>query len=80
MSDDAPGTSAGSEAIRALAELRESPSPGFSGRVRNSIERRRLATELGDLSWRGLGLLLSEYFDLSIRLLRAEEPTEGGDP
>lgn len=72
------------EPIRQLAGLRESPQPGFKGRVRSSIERRRLTSDLTELSWQGLQLLLLEYIELPFRLLRPEapesvEPNERGD-
>lgn len=72
------------EPILGLASLTERPQPGFSGRVRTSIERRRLASELTELSWQGLRLLLLEYIDLPLRLFGAgtsdpEEPNKRGD-
>ncbi len=55
--------------IGELAELREPASAGFFGRIRGSIDRRRLGSELTDLSWQGLLTVLLEFVDLAMQMV-----------
>lgn len=52
-----------------LAEIGEPTSAGFFGRVRNSIDRRRLGSELTDLSWNGVLAVMLEFVDLAVQLV-----------
>jgi hypothetical protein len=67
------------EPIALLAELRESPRPGFFPRIRNSIERFRLGSELTELSWRGIALLVLEYLDMVFQLLGGDRRKSKGE-
>ena len=49
------------EPITMLLDLAEDPVPGFVGRIRNSLQRRLLASQLADLSWFTPVLVLLEY-------------------
>lgn len=55
--------------IGELAQIREPASPGFFGKVRGSIERRRLGSELADLSWNGVLSVMLEFVDLAVQLV-----------
>jgi len=55
--------------IGELAEIGEPTSSGFFGRVRNSIDRRRLGSDLTDLSWNGVLSVMLEFVDLAVQLV-----------
>lgn len=52
-----------------LSEIAEPPSGGFFGRVRNSIDRRRLGSELTDLGWNGVVSVILEFVDMVVQLV-----------
>ena len=52
-----------------LAEIAEPPSGGFFGKVRNSIDRRRLGSELTDMSWNGVLSVMLEFVDMAVQLV-----------
>lgn len=55
--------------IGELSDIRVPASTGFFGRVRGSIERRRLGSELTDLSWNGLISVVLEFIDLTAQMI-----------
>lgn len=55
--------------IGELADIRVPASTGFFGRVRGSIERRRLGSDLTDLSWNGLISVVLEFIDLAAQMI-----------
>lgn len=59
-----------------LADLREPASSGFFGRVRGSIDRRRLGSELTDLSWNGVISVMLEFVDLAVQLVTGAGTTD----
>ena len=52
------------EPIHELAELVETPTAGFAGRVRNSILRRGLTSDLVDYAWTGPLRVFWEYVEM----------------
>jgi hypothetical protein len=52
-----------------LAEIAEPTSKGFFGRVRNSIDRRRLGSELADMSWFGVLSVFFEFLDMTVQMV-----------
>ncbi len=64
----APGQDA-EHPIVELADLREQPSPGFLARIRGSIDRRRLGSDLAELGWKGLVAVLVEFIDFALQLV-----------
>ena len=59
--------------IAELADLRVKPGGGFFGRIRGSIERRRLGSELTDLGWHGLLAVVIEFLDLAMQVVTGSE-------
>ena len=57
------------EPIAQLAELSDEPRPGFLDRVRGSIDRRRLGSQVSGLAWHGLALVLLEFLAMMMTLL-----------
>jgi len=53
-----------SEPILELAELAETPSEGFEGRVKRSILRRHFASDLVSYAWFAPFRILLEYLGL----------------
>lgn len=62
--------------IGELAEIAEPTSAGFLGRIRGSIDRRRLGSELTDLSWNGVLSVMLEFVDMAVNLLTGSATTE----
>lgn len=65
-----------SEPILELAELSETPSDGFEDRVRRSILRRSLASDLASYVWFTPVRILLEYMGLLLTMI-GDSPTEG---
>ena len=65
-----------SEPILELAELSETPSDGFEGRVRRSILRRNLASDLASYAWFTPVRILLEYMGLLLTMI-GDSPKEG---
>jgi len=61
--DDEPG-----EPLVLLATLREDAPGGFLDRLRAAIRRRLLVVELAELSWRGVGGTVLEYFRIVVQI------------
>lgn len=59
-----------------LVDIREPASENFFGKVRSSIERRRLSSELTDLSWNGVLSVLFEFVDLAVQLIAGTGTTD----
>ncbi|MGB5173724.1 MAG: hypothetical protein WBQ30_03175 [Thermoanaerobaculia bacterium] len=59
--------------IRELADLRVSPDSGFVGRIRSSIDRRRLGSELTDLGWNGVLAVMVQFLDFAIQIITGSE-------
>lgn len=59
--------------ISELADLRVPPDSGFFGRIRSSIERRRLGSELTDLGWNGVLAVLIQFLDFAIQIFTGSE-------
>lgn len=57
-----------SEPILELAELAETPSDGFEGRVQRSILRRSFASDLASYAWFTPIRILLEYLGLVLSL------------
>jgi len=57
-----------SEPILELAELAETPSEGFEGRVQRSIVRRNFAADLASYVWFTPIRILLEYLGLALSL------------
>lgn len=55
--------------IGELVDIGEPTSSGFFGRVRNSIDRRRLGADLTDLSWNGVLQVMLEFVDMAVQLV-----------
>jgi hypothetical protein len=52
------------EPIAALAALREAPTAQFVGRLRGTVERRRLVGGAAEVAWSGVGAVAREYLSL----------------
>ncbi len=59
--------------IRELADLHVSPDSGFFGRIRGSIERRRLGSELTDLGWNGVLAVMVQFLDFAIQIITGSD-------
>ena len=66
------------EPIEALRDLAVDPSDGFLGRLRNSLRRRDLSSQVATLSWTGLGTVVLEFFRVIFAILEPP-PEEEGD-
>lgn len=64
------------EPIHELAELVEIPTPGFATRVRNSILRSGLTSDLMDYAWTGPLRVLWEYLQMLFSLFAGHESGE----
>ena len=64
--------------IHCLVELRETPSPEFLAGIRDSINRRVLATDAIDLGWLTLGRFLRECWSIVTGLAGGQRSK--GDP
>lgn len=73
MQDDrgraAPESSAIEEPIPELAEYAEPASPDLMRRVRNSVMRRGMASDLADYAWFAPLRILLEYLGVALTLL-----------
>jgi hypothetical protein len=65
------------EPIDELRELAEPPSAGFLDRLRRSLQRRSLSSQLASLGWSGLGAVLVEFLRM-IYALFEDKPTDRG--
>lgn len=65
--------------IAELGDLRESPSHGFFGRIRNTIDRRRLGSDLSELGWSGLLVVFLQYVDVAYQSIGGKGRQERGD-
>ena len=52
------------EPIELLRAVAVAPRPGFMGRIRASIQRRTLGSQLADLSWKAVTAVILEYLSL----------------
>ena len=59
--------------ISELADLRVSPDGGFFGRVRDSIDRRRLGSELTDLGWNGVLAVVVQFLDFALQIVTGSD-------
>ena len=57
-----------SEPILELRELEEAPSPGFEGRVRRSILRRTLASDMAGYVWYAPFKIILEYIGMVLSM------------
>ena len=55
--------------IAQLAQLAEEPAHGFLDRIRGSIERRRLGSDMTGLVWHGVALVLIELLAMVVTLI-----------
>lgn len=55
--------------IAQLAQVAEEPRQGFVGRIRGSIERRRLGSHMTGLAWHGVALIFIELVVMLATLL-----------
>ncbi len=62
------------EPIAELAALREDPSEGFAQRIRNSIQRRLLASQAADFSLRVFLTTLFDYLTAALDALHGQRP------
>jgi hypothetical protein len=62
--------------IGELADIGEPTSLGFFGRVRNSIDRRRLGSDLSELSWNGVISVMLEFVDMAVQLVTGTGTTK----
>ena len=62
--------------IGELADIGQPASSGFLGRIRGSIDRRRLGSELTDLSWNGVLSVMLEFVDMAVQLLTGSGSTD----
>jgi len=62
--------------ISELAEIGVPTSRGFFGRVRNSIDRRQLGSDLTDLSWNGVLSVMLEFVDLAVQMITGPGTTD----
>ncbi len=63
------------EPIAELGQLAEAPSAGFLERLRRSLQRRSLGSQLASLGWSGLGAVLLEFLRM-IYALFENKPTD----
>lgn len=66
------------EPIQELADLEETPTPGFFQRLVDSIERRLLGADLIDLARRAVREFFHAYWNLVMSLLKGDEKDDGG--
>ncbi len=62
--------------VEVLADLAQSPSSGFLGGVRRSIQRRIFVSQAADLSWNGPLLVLLEYLKALFELIKPTDTKE----
>lgn len=82
MADEPQGEPAAAEddhdePLAALAALREPPTAQFLGRLRGTVERRRLVGGAAEIAWSGVGAVALEYLSLLFGALGGR-PTQGG--
>jgi len=66
------------EPILELRELEEAPSAGFLGRLRASLRRRELGSQLVSLGWSGLGAVVLEFMRMIYALFEDNPNDRGG--
>lgn len=66
------------EPIELLRAVAVAPRPGFMGRIRGSIQRRTLGSQLADLSWKAITTVIMEYLSLAFGLLASSERNQRG--
>lgn len=64
--------------IDELRDLGEDPAPGFLGRLRNTLRRRDLSSQLVTLSWNGLGAVLLEFLQAVFSIFDTNPRDRGG--
>ena len=62
--------------IGELADIGEPTSLGFFGRICNSIDRRRLGSDLTELSWNGVLSVMLEFIDMAVQLVTGTGTTK----
>ncbi len=67
------------EPIDALRDLSVDPSDGFLGRLRNTLRRRDLSSQVATLSWTGFGAVALEFFRMIFSMLEPPVDGEGED-
>ncbi len=65
--------------IAELADPSEAPSHGFLRRIRNSIDRRRLGSDLSELGWSGVLQVFLQYLDVAFQSIAGSAEQERGD-
>lgn len=60
-----------------VSELEESPTTGFLGRLRATVERRRLGSTTMELGWSGFLLVAFEYLAVLFAALNPAPRKEG---
>lgn len=63
--------------IEELAEYTVTPSAGFLGRLRNTLRRRDLGSQVATLSWTGLGTVVLEFFRMIFSIVEPDDHGEG---
>lgn len=64
------------EPIEALRDYTIEPSAGFVSRLRNTLRRRDLGSQVATLSWTGLGTVVLEFFRMIFSIV---DPDDGGE-
>lgn len=67
------------EPIDALRDLSVEPSDGFLARLRSTLRRRDLSSQVATLSWMGLGTVVLEFFRMIFSMLEPPPDGEGED-
>ena len=65
------------EPIVLLRDLEEPVSDSFMGALHRRIQRRLLVTDIGRLSWTGVGIVIIEFFNLVFGFFGARDTNEG---
>ena len=66
------------EPIEELRLLEELPSVSFVARLRNSLQRRALGSQMVTLSWTGLATVMLEFFRMMFSAIEPDQRDEGG--
>jgi hypothetical protein len=64
--------------IEELRDLAAIPSPGFFNRIRGSLRRRSLGSQLASLGWSGVGTVVFEFMQMIYALFQ-DKPTHRGE-
>jgi hypothetical protein len=67
------------EPLVELRDLAEPPSPALVARIRSSLRRRSLASQLASLGWSGVGSVFLEFIEM-IRALLVDTTSNRGGP